>query len=431
MPTALNIFPNILNTVLTILSALYFYHTFAKAKRKSYFLITLLISTIVLSGVIWFVSIKVLRFVLMVITLFGLTFCFQMKMLHRILLAGSFAALFSISDVIALLSQMLLFNVSSEQTFNEPYFSLGVIQTFVILFIALFIIHHARHRIFTNVYSKQFIILYTLPVATVLAIWTEYAIACNFEVNNVIKILMLVNATVLILANLIVFYFSDSIYDKLQSEYRLRIAEELIAEQRQQYASLVESNSEVRQIRHDQKNFILGALTELNRHQYKELETQLKNQLASLNGFSYPGTELPIVSAIVEYKTKAADEVCAKIDCDTRASAKSNISDIDLAILLGNLLDNSIEAAAVLPEGFDKTIQVFVEVTKPQIIVSVTNPVAKDIDVEHLKTTKKDQKNHGFGLLAVRKIVEKHNGTLLLNCENNIFEASAVLNQPE
>ena len=156
-----------------------------------------------------------------------------------------------------------------------------------------------------------------------LAIWTEYAIACNFEINNSIKILLLVNATVLILANLIIFYFSDNIYDRLQSEYQLRVAEEMITEQKQQYASLVENNSETRQIKHDQKNFILGALAELKQHHYEELELQLNKQLESLNSFSFPSTELPIVHAIIDFKSKSAKESSAKIECSTRILAKS------------------------------------------------------------------------------------------------------------
>ena len=97
----------------------------------------------------------------------------------------------------------------------------------------------------------------------------------------------------------------------------------MITEQKQQYASLVENNSETRQIKHDQKNFILGALAELKQHHYEELELQLNKQLESLNSFSFPSTELPIVHAIIDFKSKSAKESSAKIECSTRILAKS------------------------------------------------------------------------------------------------------------
>ena len=114
MPTVLSVFPNILNTILTILSALYLFHTFAKAKRKPIFVLFLVLSVFALSGVIWFTKIKQLRFVLMFAVVFLLSFSFKMKLLHRVLLTAALAALSGVSDVIALLSQMLLFDVSSE-----------------------------------------------------------------------------------------------------------------------------------------------------------------------------------------------------------------------------------------------------------------------------------------------------------------------------
>ena len=431
MPAALTILPNVLNTALTVLASLYFYHTFAKTKRKLYFWIVLCASLAALSAVFWLVSNKALHFVLMVGVLFGLTFCFDMKMLHRVLLAGSFAALLGVADVAAYLLQILLFKLTTEQTLVEPYYTLGVLQTFAILFLVLFIIHHARHRLFASTYNKQYLVLFALPVATLLALWTEYVVARDFEIKDGQKVLLLANAGVLLVTNFIIFYFADSIYDKLESEYRLRVAEELIVEQHQQYASLLENNSEIRQLRHDQKSFVLGALTELRQQRYKELEDQLNGQIEKLKGVSYQTAELPILGAIVEYKSRASEGTGAVIECSTRVLSEFAINDIDFAILLGNLLDNSLEAVSSLPEGADKTVKVFVEVTKPQIIVSVTNAVIKDIDVERLQTTKKDKKNHGYGLLAVRRIVDKYNGTLLLHCQNNTFEASAVLNQKE
>lgn len=430
MPTILNIFPNILNTFLTALSALYFYRTFAKTKSKSQFSIIISASTIALSLIFWFVDIKGIRFVMMLAILLFLSFGFQLKIVHRILLTGTFSAILGISDVSAYFSQMLLLKITSEQTLIEPYRSLGILHTFVILFIILIIVHHAHHKLFVNTYSRKFLILYSLPIATLLAIWTEYIIARSFEITNELKILLLMNATMLILTNFIVFYFSDNIYDKLQYEYKLRIAEEVIAEQRQKYSSLIENGNEIRQIKHDQKNFIIGAISQLHQCEYEKLEAYLSKQLDNFDKVSYFSPNLSVVNSIIEYKSIYAEKLCVIIDSETCVSSKPAINDIDLAILMGNLLDNAIEAVVNLPENQSKVINVFVESDKTKIIVSITNPVLKNIDVDHLKTTKKDVNHHGYGLLAVRKIIDKYHGTLLLSCQDNVFEASVIINMP-
>lgn len=429
MPTALYAFPNILNVILTILSSLYFYHTFSKAKRRSHFLIVLISATLALSLVIWFISTKAIRFFLIIGVVFGLSFCFEMKMLHHVLLTSAFAALLGIADVAAYFSQMLILRLTSEQTLTEPYYSLGIINTFAILFLVLLIIHHARHRHFANTHNKQFFVLLALPIATLLAIWTEYIIARSFEITDSQKVLLLVNASVLIITNFIIFYYSDNIYDKLQYEYKLRIAEEMIEKQRQQYASLVESNSEIRQIKHDQKNFIIGALSELRQAEHEKLEAHLSDQLSHLDSFSYVASKWSIIDTVIEYKSQYADRFHAKINHDIRISAKPNVDDIDIAILIGNLLDNAIEAVSALSDDQSKNIEIFAESDERKTIISITNPVEKSIDTNHLKTTKNDANRHGYGLIAVKRIVDKYNGTLLLTCQDNVFEASAMLNQ--
>ncbi|MBQ8235750.1 MAG: ATP-binding protein, partial [Clostridia bacterium] len=105
------------------------------------------------------------------------------------------------------------------------------------------------------------------------------------------------------------------------------------------------------------------------------------------------------------------------------------VDNIDFAIIIGNLLDNAIEATAKIKEPKSKTIEVFIEATNHHVLISITNPVDKDINVHQIDTTKKDQKNHGFGLLSVRKIVDRYKGSFILKCQDGIFEASVMLPQ--
>jgi nitrogen fixation/metabolism regulation signal transduction histidine kinase len=42
-------------------------------------------------------------------------------------------------------------------------------------------------------------------------------------------------------------------------------------------------------------------------------------------------------------------------------------------------------------------------------------------------TAKSDEKSHGFGLPAIRAIVEKHGGQLAISCENGCFRAQVTL----
>ena len=170
----------------------------------------------------------------------------------------------------------------------------------------------------------------------------------------------------------------------------------------------------------------------LEQGMYKQADAAIKdlNQTFQKERF-HPYCQNNLLQAILEGKRIRAEQNHIQVSYEILLPENLSIATTDISSIFFNLLDNAIEATAVLPDHSKKEIRVFVEVTEPQMIVSVTNPVIKDINVNHLKTTKNDSQNHGYGLLAVRRIADKYNGTLLLDCQNNTFGASAVLNQPE
>lgn len=427
----LNNVPIILNIIFIPLASLYLFKTFSKIKSKSALILTLLAFVVIYSIIALFVSIMPIRFVLTYGCVLLLSFSFLMKTSYRLLLSGVTMALLGIADVLTFIVHQLIFDISSEETYIEPYYSLGVIQTFTIIFVVLFIIDHTKHNRFANSHSKKAWILYALPIATVLAIWTEYAIATKFELSNGLKLLLIINAFMLILTNFIVFYFSDSIYDKLQYEYKLRIAEEMIWEQSKKYFSLVENSTEVRRLKHDQCNFILGVIDSLKKEKYDDLEEHLNKRLDTLQKVSYNSPGIPIFETIITYKQTEAAKHGIRIICDTNVKGMFQFDSIDFAIILGNLLDNAIEATSKIEDSKPRNIDVFIESKSKHILLSITNPVEKDINAHELKTTKLDKKNHGFGLLSVQKIVDKYTGSFLLKCKDRIFEASIILPQPE
>ncbi len=423
--------PEILNSVFTPIASFYLFHTFSKIKPKKDFILALISFAVLHTSVNWFIDIMPIRFVLTFICVFILSLGFTMKTPHRILLTSVFIAITAIADVLATLFSVVFLDVSINQTYNEPFFSLGVLQTFTIVFTTLFLIHHTKHQQFSNSYSKKTAILYLLPAATILANWTGYVIVRNFDLSKGLELLLIANSFVLILINFIVFYISDNIYNQLQYEYKLRIAEEMILEQSKKYLSLVENNVEIRGIKHDHRNFIVGAITNLEQENYDELKTHLEEQLDTLEKVSYISPTAPIFETIIEYKQKEAQKYGIKIICDTNVQGIFEFDSVDFAIIFGNLIDNAIEATSKIEDIKSRDIDVFIELRNNYILLSVTNPVKKDINIHELKTTKPDQKNHGFGLLSVQKIVDKYNGSLLLKCQDNKFEASIILSQLE
>lgn len=88
---------------------------------------------------------------------------------------------------------------------------------------------------------------------------------------------------------------------------------------------------------------------------------------------------------------------------------KLTVSDIDLCVLIGNLIDNAVEACEKLPVK-ERFLRLYIGVFRKQLYISVTNAtneLVRKLDDEYI-TTKRG--NHGHGLKRINNTVEKYGG---------------------
>ncbi len=103
-----------------------------------------------------------------------------------------------------------------------------------------------------------------------------------------------------------------------------------------------------------------------------------------------------------------------------------DISGVDLSIILGNAIDNAIEATEKLENELDKIVEVGVFYKGKQVLITVENKVRENIDTEIFRSSKGE--HHGYGIINMKAIVEKYNGTIDFSCENGVFSVFVILN---
>ena len=104
----------------------------------------------------------------------------------------------------------------------------------------------------------------------------------------------------------------------------------------------------------------------------------------------------------------------------------------DINVLLGNLLENAIEAAGKTER---KYLSVHVKLKRGILKVKIENSFESShiLDEEQhgkdmvLKTTKPFTEQHGIGLKNVKKILEKYNGTMAVTAQEGIFCVNLLL----
>ena len=106
-----------------------------------------------------------------------------------------------------------------------------------------------------------------------------------------------------------------------------------------------------------------------------------------------------------------------------------NIDNLDLSIVIGNCVENAIEACKKIMDNSKKYINIKAEIKEFQLVVKIKNSFNGQVIKEgNIIKTSKNGEGHGIGLSNVRKITEKYNGYFNVKYNENEFEVHIIMN---
>lgn len=179
--------------------------------------------------------------------------------------------------------------------------------------------------------------------------------------------------------------------------------------------------------RHDYHNHIQAmlALTE-NPEELRRYLWMLNDDLTTVDTVIKTGNVM--VDAILNSKLSLIKSRKIAVNAKAVVPAEFPVSEIDLCVIIGNLLDNAMEACLRQPEEDDRFIRIYVGTLKQQLYICVTNSVAGQVKKEgktYLST--KDSKTHGFGLMRIDRLADKYNGYVNRQDEPGAFATEVML----
>lgn len=208
--------------------------------------------------------------------------------------------------------------------------------------------------------------------------------------------------------------------------------EQQIHAQAEHYKALSDANWEVRRFRHDFKNTRIAIeklLADGDQPQALRLLQECGDVLNAPNrNIALFDTGNGIADALLTDKQNRAAKHNTVIIF--RGSIPQNaLAPTDLCVILGNTIDNALEACEKLSPGVDRSISVTSNCSSGFLFLTIQNPTAEKVTVRdnHIATTKRDKTLHGFGLLSLQSVVSKYDGTLRLSANENCFTASIDL----
>lgn len=311
-------------------------------------------------------------------------------------------------------------------------YAIGLMLSKLILMIFYFLlfyyVKHKNEQILATLEHKWYLAFLLYPsITVVILIQQYYLILENQNIDSLNRFLF--TSVLLILSNLIIFRILNEMQHlqavKLQAEF----AEQQLNSQEKHYAELVEKNSAIKKQVHDTKNFLLILQSYIQQNKRQQALDQLQSMLNTVGGDLIEYTENIVLDTVLSAKIQEASRQQINIIPAVALYGTLAIKTIDLALLLGNALDNAIEATVKVSEPERKKIWLTMKLQENILHIVIKNPVKEKVPIhnQNVPTSKQNKELHGLGITNMKTIVDKYRGTFDIRCSEQQFILNIVL----
>lgn len=269
-----------------------------------------------------------------------------------------------------------------------------------------------------NYYNENMLLLVILPIMFLAMI---LYIIFNVDITNYQRVLILL--CVVAVDALVIIYYQDFV-----RQYQGRIEQRGLEERKLAYENqiklMVEKDEALRRVRHDMKNHLLVMRHMLDKNALEEIGAYLdalgNDSLLAAEELDTGNFEM---DAILNSKAEEMKRLNIAFDKEISVPIKMGVEGVDIAVIVGNLLDNAICAVKSVKRT-ERKISFVAKYQQGMLFLLVSNPYVGKVltdDSGYPVTTKKEPKQHGIGLGNVRKTVHKYKGNVSINTDNKIF----------
>ncbi len=133
------------------------------------------------------------------------------------------------------------------------------------------------------------------------------------------------------------------------------------------------------------------------------------------------------VDAILNSKLSVARSQGVHIHAKAQLPETITVSQVDLCVILGNLMDNAVEACLRCPEPSDRFLRLYLSVRQGQLYLSITNASPTRPQKRAGFYVSAQGAGHGLGLMRVRQAVKKLGGYFEQADEDGVFTTELLI----
>lgn len=245
-------------------------------------------------------------------------------------------------------------------------------------------------------------------------------------------------------ANLIASFVSFMLVLVIYNMHKSQVQEEVLSnraselsfmnlrfeQEEKQYRDILTYYEQINKVQKDFRSFFLHVKDYIAKGEYEALNEKVKS-------FSYFLPELSIqkycgiveVNTLLNYYSGIFKEAGIPFICDLRIASLKLESPLYLCLLLGNALDNALEATLRMDDG-DKFISLEGKLMKNDFLVfRISNSFNGQIEknAEGRIVTHKRTEGHGIGLSSIKEIAKEHKGWISYDYDEKVFNLKVMI----
>lgn len=281
-----------------------------------------------------------------------------------------------------------------------------------------------------NLSKKSNIVLLLIPVGSMFVVYNIFVLSLYVENRGHLKE-SLTSSFLVLLINIIMFTLYVRLSKEKEIQRRNTVYEKQLELCKQHMAEKEAIMMEFRNARHDMKQHYIVLMDLINKNKNEQAQKYLSELIEKsiINKVGICHTDNIVVDSLVNAKYAMALKQKIKFKIDIHIPIQLPFENADISVLLGNILDNAIEASLLIPVEMRK-IEFYMKSETNILIITAINAFSGKINKNkngQIVTMKEIPENHGIGLESIRKVANKYKGSVVIETEEQIFKIKVIL----
>jgi len=284
----------------------------------------------------------------------------------------------------------------------------AVLNQLLLIFFFIFLIKIKKLLIAKD--NKYMFIMSMIPaISVIVCCFMVYRSDNSYEMNVIYTFIAMAGIIIINVISVFLLIMEQKLYEQ---KMRQQVMLGAYQQKEKDIESILDMQKQNSKQRHDIKNVLILIRELINDEQYAKATEMLDKYSTGQKNVNL--AEIISNSIVLNYLLNRKINQCHDSGIDMGCYVLGDITgvdDMDLYILLENLCDNAIEAAA---QSNNPTIKLQISEDNGNLCIYIGNTTPGNVlkNNPDMNTTKKDKGIHGFGIMNIRDIIDKYNGTI-------------------